>query len=346
MEGYVTDLVNSLGKTLSTAVGGLIAVAIGALGYWLKKELVKRQSMRLSVVEAETQLEIKRLEAEKKRLAAVFKSKGNVDRVINVLKQLEQIYNKTQCSIAFIIAYHNSIAENFRNFSIRYCYTRLDKDYDYEEVFYKAHQHRGLSTYFKIIKKYEENDVMVYMHDDDKSPENRDIINLMRRTGNKKCMMIPLLVETTYAIPKDGKLIAINKDGIDYYVVGSMAIFMDSESTVLTEEQLEYSKDRVEDIVKIYKENPTVMGIIMSINNPYWASVPTLKKGGSLKKKNKAAVYEGVLYPTGLSYSHRADSFFKALVQEYKHKDNEVQKSKSINSKGRKGRKELGFESS
>lgn len=241
------------------AVGAALVNTI-KLGFaLLQKELTFRQQLKHKVeksdIENYMKLEEAKFKVEYKKLIENTTIE-DVLAITNVLKVLRESYNAHR---VMIVTFHNGIAVHFRNYSIRYEETRPQI-----KPIINDYQSKPLSPYYSLIKKFNTNSLVIIDIDNSKNSDlPKHTLEALKSLGKRYIVAAPLLVMEGDNIQTQQKVIKINKEGENYFLLGVIIMSLDKESDPSIDTNLYNLRTEIlmktDDIINIYQKNNSVL---------------------------------------------------------------------------------------
>lgn len=259
MENLLLEQGTVLIVALIASLAWLIKNVI-TLGFdYMSKNLVSKQERNNKILQKETELEIIKLQndADREKTLEDFKLKRIMDRnslhdglkVIHILKQLREKANAASVSI---IAFHNGIAKNYKNFSMRFQETRSVENFTKEN-----YQVLPLSSYYEEIQKFETQDYLIFKVGDDLAVRNKIILSENNITT---IIIFPILILVTENNNTSDSIMSIMKNNQEYLILGCLLVSLDIKSAKSNVNDIvELMKHDLDQIVNIYEQNNNVL---------------------------------------------------------------------------------------
>jgi len=250
---------------------GVLIVSVVALFIWLLKNSfefifnyysTKLSSRRVNaklIEDKETELHLIELQNKSDREEKLedLKLKRQMDRdslndgikMLNIMKSLRESCNGVSVSLA---AFHNSVAKNYKNFSIRFQEAR-----DVSMETKNHYQTCPLSGYYEDISKFQTKDYIVY--DINKTPSLKNKA-FLRKHNITTLFMFPILIPVNEGNEDVENVMSIVKKGKEYLILGCVLMSLDNSSskdsnTVIANKM----KEKVAAMIEIYNQNKLVL---------------------------------------------------------------------------------------
>lgn len=266
----------------------LLAAAITAAGKlisffseFLTKEVLFSQKQRHAKVNKKTEIFLQQQEEAFKDSKAAKAVKVNfakttardIQRVSLKLRELVTDYHICRAAIA---VYHNGVAKGFRNWSMRYEEVRsptVAANNDFLEVreVINDYQSKPLYPFYNQIDRFSTESFIIFTTEEPVTEENENVIRSLLAFKASCRIVVPLMIPVKQIKLESQQLFAVERNGEDFFVLGSLFVDFDTHSFTLGGTDGEsFSEDKIQScaykmvnvadtIVNIYENNPLVL---------------------------------------------------------------------------------------
>lgn len=262
MENVLKDL--SIEVIVTTiAIVFTIRELIGLIIAIIKDELLFKQQQRHKLRKIEIDLLIQQKQSEttmklkKEQLLLDESFKFNfLESAISVQHIMKQLREWSDAVSVSLLLFHNGVAKGFKHYSIRYEETRT-----FANSIYEHYQIKPLQGYFKIIKQLEKQNIVKVSITDDITDGNQVVNWFLNAHKLNKMFIAPILIPIDSNIPDEQKIMRLEKNGEDFFIIGLITLAMDENSNDLSDEvMMSMMYNKVDDITNLYKRNSRILG--------------------------------------------------------------------------------------
>lgn len=161
-------------------------------------------------------------------------------------------FNATNVNYA---VYHNGVAANFRNFSIR---NESVRSFKYSLI--GMSQQQSLSPFYKLIKMWEVAPVTIVKIDDENNDYDALVRFNLKSMGCTTLIIVPIAIPIKQVYPRTKISLQLNINNEVCAILGCYSIVLDNESKVVSDEELKaYFSAKIDVLRDYYIRTPNAI---------------------------------------------------------------------------------------